>query len=214
MKPEIKLKTNQTILFIGDSITDADRLLPAYQPFGAGYVHFTAYHLLAKYPQLNLNIINTGISGNTIEDLKLRWQKDCLSHSPDIVSILIGVNDLWRQHDEAIGDNEAVLPDEFESIYTKLLEQIKQQCNSQIILVEPFMFCADPQDMMYKGLGAYIDITANLAKKFDATLVPLKSQVEKVLETVPAEKWSDDMVHPYIWAHAWISQRWLEATKL
>ena len=88
MKPAIELKSNQTIVFIGDSITDADRTLPAYKPFGAGYVHFTAYYLLAKYPQLNLNIVNTGISGNTIEDLKQRWEKDCLSYSPDILSVM------------------------------------------------------------------------------------------------------------------------------
>lgn len=213
MKPAIELKTNQTIVFIGDSITDANRILPAYKPFGAGYVHFTAYYLLAKYSRLNLNIVNTGINGDTVENLKQRWEKDCLSYSPDILSVAIGINDLWRQYQTNLG-NKTVLPEEYESIYTELLEQIKQQCNSRIILMEPFMFCDDSENIIHKGLDAYIDIIGRLAEKFDAILVPLKSQVDEVVKTVPAERWSDDMVHPYIWTHAWISQRWLEATKL
>ena len=99
MANKIELKPNQTVLFIGDSITDADRNSPAHKPFGSGYVHFVANFLLGKYPTYNLNIINTGISGDTITDLKSRWQKDCLDHNPDILSILIGVNDVWYQFD-------------------------------------------------------------------------------------------------------------------
>jgi lysophospholipase L1-like esterase len=67
MPDKTELKFDQTILFIGDSITDAGRLEAAYRPFGYGYVHFVAYHLLAKYPEHNLNIINTGISGDTYQ---------------------------------------------------------------------------------------------------------------------------------------------------
>jgi len=65
LQPKIDLKPNQTIVFIGDSITDMDRKLPVYKPLGFGYVNFVGNLLLAKYPQLNLNIVNTGISGNT-----------------------------------------------------------------------------------------------------------------------------------------------------
>jgi len=72
------LKQGCSIVFIGDSITDAERDLPAYQPFGFGYVHFVANYLLAKYPQLNPSIINTGMGGDTIRDLAGRWERDCI----------------------------------------------------------------------------------------------------------------------------------------
>ena len=66
MAPAIQLKTNSTIVFTGDSITDADRRHPAYAPWGNGYVHFAANALVATYPQLNLNMVNTGVGGDTI----------------------------------------------------------------------------------------------------------------------------------------------------
>ena len=96
MPDRIELKLDQTILFIGDSITDAGRLEAAYRPFGYGYVHFVAYRLLAKYPKYKINVINTGISGDTISDLDYRWERDCLNHKPDILSVLIGINDVFH----------------------------------------------------------------------------------------------------------------------
>ena len=98
MRTKIELKPNQTIVFIGDSITDADRLEPAYQPFGYGYVNFVANNLLAKYPELNLNIVNTGVNADTVRKLEARWERDCINHKPDILSVLIGINDI-RLHD-------------------------------------------------------------------------------------------------------------------
>ncbi|MBN2019032.1 MAG: hypothetical protein JW749_02270 [Sedimentisphaerales bacterium] len=97
MQNKIELKPDQTILFIGDSITDADRSRQCYKPFGFGYVHFIAKFLLAGYPTYNLNIVNRSISGNNTSDLKKRLSRDCLNHKADILSVLIGVNDVWRQ---------------------------------------------------------------------------------------------------------------------
>ena len=76
MHTQIELKHNDTIVFIGDSITDAGRREAAYRPLGYGYVHFVANYLQAKYPEYNLISINTGISGNTIRDLNIRWERD------------------------------------------------------------------------------------------------------------------------------------------
>jgi len=214
MQSKIDLKPNQTIVFIGDSITDAGRSEPAYQPFGFGYVHFVANLLLAKYPRLNLNIVNTGISGNTVQDLKARWETDCIAYKPDILSVLIGVNDLWRQYAEPERWPDAVYPDEYESIYRQLLSTASQRCNCRLVLMEPFMFCNDLEIQMYKDLRAYIKIVHNLAEQFDAVLVPLQSGIDEQIKQVPAEKWASDSVHPYVWAHAWIAQCWFEATNL
>ena len=210
----IELSPDQTIVFIGDSITDTERNQPAYQPFGFGFVHFTANLLLAKYPRLNLDIINTGISGNTIRELKGRWEKDCLEHKPDILNVLIGINDLWRQYGEPEQLPQAVYLEEYESTYRQLLSTTKQQCDCQLILVEPFMFCSDSENEMFKGLRDYIDIVHRLTVEFEAVVVPLQKFIDEQIEQVPAERWSLDYVHPYVWAHAWIAQRWFEVTGL
>jgi lysophospholipase L1-like esterase len=212
MQQKIDLKAGQTIVFIGDSITDMGRSEPAYSPFGCGYVHFVGNLLLAKYPQLNLNIINTGISGNTVRDLNTRWEKDCLEHKPDILSVLIGINDLCRQHGEPEKLPMAVYPDEYGSTYRQLLSRVKQKCNSKLVLIEPFMFCDDKENKIFKDLRTYIWIVHNLSGEFDAVLVPLQTLIDEQIKQIPPEKWSGDSVHPYIWAHAWIAKRWLEAT--
>jgi len=214
MQPEIHLKRNQTILFIGNSITDASRREPEYAPFGRGYVHFVANTLLARYPTLDLNIINAGLSGNTIRDLDARWEKDCLRHKPDILTVLIGINDLYWQHADFQRPSKAVYTEEYELTYRQLLSRTRQQQNCQIVLMEPFIFCDDPQNEMLLGLRAYIDIVHKLADDFRAVLVPLQGCIDRQITQVPPQKWSADSVHPYQWVHAWIAQRWFEATHL
>jgi lysophospholipase L1-like esterase len=212
MQTKIELKPNSSIVFIGDSITDADRLEPAYRPFGYGYVHFVAYRLLAKYPEYNLSIINTGISSDTIRDLDYRWERDCLSHKPDILSVLIGINDVFRQYTGR--PDEAVLVDEYQLTYKRLLSLVKEKYNCQLILIEPFMFCDEKTNPAYKALQQYIHAVRALAEEFDAVLVPLQELIDDKIKKVSPEKFSDDMVHPYVWAHAWIAQQWFVATKL
>lgn len=214
MQSKIELKPNQIIVFIGDSITDADRNRPAYRPFGFGYVHFVANILLAKYPQLNLNIINTGMNGNTVRDLKIRWEQDCIKLQPDILSVLIGINDVWRQYAEPERLPQAVFEDEYELTYRHLLSEAKQHLNCKLVLMEPFMFCSDAENEIFKGLHSYIDIVDCLAEEFGAVLVPLQSEIDKQIKQVPPKNWSLDSVHPYVWAHAWIAQRWLRANGL
>ena len=212
MQNKIELKQNSSIVFIGDSITDAGRLEAAHSPFGYGYVHFVAYRLLAKYPEYNLDIINTGISGDTIRDLNYRWERDCLNHEPDILSVLIGVNDVFRQYTGSL--DAAVLLDEYQVTYKRLLSLVKRKNNCRLILIEPFMFCDDKANPAYKSLQQYIHAVRALAEKFDAVLVPLQELIDEKVKKVPFEKFSDDMVHPYVWAHAWIAQQWFEETKL
>ena len=214
MQHKIDLKPGQTIVFIGDSITDMGRNQPQYSPLGAGFVNFVGNLLLAKYPQLNLNIINRGISGNTIRDLKNRWEKDCLKYKPDILSVLIGINDLGRQYGEPERMPAAVYPEEYELTYRQLLSQVRQRFNSRLVLIEPFMFCDDEKNKIFQDLRVYIRIVHRLVEEFDAVLVPLQSRIDEQIRQVPPEKWSQDSVHPYTWAHAWIAQRWLEATGL
>jgi lysophospholipase L1-like esterase len=273
MQNKLDLKPDQTVLFIGDSITDADRNNRAYKPFGFGYVHFVANFLLAKYPAYNLNIINTGISGNTIRDLKSRWQKDVVAklrseatkhsakpcetkceaprslgfrgspvlqggvsaseadphvvfpkrsegkvmgadHKPDILSILIGVNDVWRRFETEAEIPYAVFPEEYESTYRRLLDEVKAKCNSRLVICEPFMFCDDLSNPMFAQLRRYVELVRKIAVDYNAVLVPLQKAIDERIKEVPPQNWSLDMVHPHLWAHAWIAQQWLIANGL
>ena len=212
MASKVTLKSNQRILFIGDSITDCGRREAAYSPFGFGYVNFLANFLLARYPHLNLNIINRGIGGNTIRDLKIRWERDCIGLKPDVLSILIGINDLWRGHSGEEKLHEAVYINEYESTYRELLRQVKEKLDCQVILIEPFMLCDDAENEMFKGLSSYREVVKEMAEEIGGILVPLQKFIDEGIKKVSAERWSDDMVHPHVWVHAWIAQQWFEIT--
>jgi acyl-CoA thioesterase I len=215
MAKKLSIKDGDTILFIGDSITDVDRRSEAHAPLGCGYANFAANLILARHASLDLKVVNTGISGNTVRNLIKRWQTDCLDHKPAVLSIMIGINDLWRRFDKRPEQvHNAVYPEEYEATYRELLKQAKAACNPQIVLIEPFMFCNDEADPMFQDLPPYIEIVRRLADEFDATLVPLQTFIDKQITSVPPQKWSKDMVHPSTWAHAWIAERWLEVTGL
>src|SRR5699024_10230008 len=97
----MKLKKSQKLLFIGDSVTDCERAKPhgegLFQALGNGYVSIIDSFLQSTYPELGIRVVNKGLSGNTVRDLKARWQEDVLDQSPDWLAIMIGINDVWRQ---------------------------------------------------------------------------------------------------------------------
>jgi lysophospholipase L1-like esterase len=214
MQQAVHLGANDTVLFIGDSITAADRHRQAYRPLGFGYVHFAGNLLLARNPGLNLKIVNTGISGDTVIDLKERWRRDCLAHRPNVLSILIGINDVWRRVMEPDTAERAASPAEFEITYEQLLAQAKQQCPCQLVLMEPFLFCRDREDEVLRTLMPYLEVVRRLTPRYGAVLVPLQREIDRYVVEIPPQRWSQDMVHPYLWAHAWIAQQWLDATGL
>jgi lysophospholipase L1-like esterase len=214
MRSAFGLRANDTMVFIGDSITDAERHRRAYGPLGFGYVHFVGNFLLAKYPQLNLSIINAGVGGDTILDLRDRWQRECLAHRPDVLSVLVGINDVWRLTMEPAFAENAASPEQYEVTCDQLLSQAKDLYHSRLVLMEPFMFCRDQYNGVFRSLVPYVQAVHRLAVKHRAVLVPLQQYINRQIAEVPPQKWSDDMVHPSLWAHAWIAQRWLEATGL
>ena len=214
MQQMVHLKANDTILFVGDSITAADRHRQAYSPLGFGYVHFAGNLLLARYPTLDLRIVNTGISGDTVIDLKDRWQRDCIAHRPDVLSVMVGINDVWQRTMEPGAAERAASPAQFEVTYGQLLARAKEQHPCQLVLMEPFLFCRDRENEVFRTLVPYLEVVRTLATKHGAVIVPLQREIDRQLVGIPPEKWSQDAVHPYLWAHAWIAQRWLEATGL
>lgn len=212
MHKRIDFQDGQTVLFIGDSITDCKRRELPYSPLGWGYVHFAANFLLARRTGLDLNIENRGIGGDTTRAMLFRWDMDCIKLAPDIVSLMIGINDLWYKFGESIESQRMyVEPGEYENNVCTLLARTRSECGSQLILMEPFMFCDNADNPMLAELPTYIEIVHKLADEFEAVLVPVHTNYANLAAKRPADRWADDTVHPYEWAHAWIAQQWLDA---
>ena len=209
MTEKITLKPGTKVLFTGDSITACGRSI--LHPLGTGYVRNIAQSLKKKYPELNISIKNTGVSGNTTGDLLGRWQKDCIDHQPDVLSILIGINDLWRQYGTELDMTMAVYPDEFETNYRRMLTAVKEKCKCQIILIEPVMFTNNTDNPMFAGLKDYRNIVCLLTDEFGTAMLELQSLINDTLLRFPPEKFSDDFIHPSLWAHQWIAKQWLDA---
>ncbi len=203
----ISLQENSTILFQGDSITDCRRREQGAGRLGCGYVFMAASRLMAAFPELSLNCINRGISGNRMSDLAARWQEDALDIAPDIVSILIGINDTWRRYDS----NDPSPVDTYREAYHAILEQIVQHCNPQIVLCEPFVL-PYPQDRITwrEDLDPRIQVVRSLAREFNATLVPFDAILAAASVNVPPSYWAEDGVHPTAAGHALLANTWLE----
>lgn len=212
MAAGIELNAADTLVFIGDSITDAERHRRAYAPLGFGYVHFVGHLLQARYPHLDLRLVNRGVSGNTIADMARRWPRDCLAHEPKVLSVLIGINDVWRSVMEPVRQTSP--PQQYEITYDRLLQEARQRCGCQIVLMEPFLFSDDRFNPVREALESYIVAVRRLAERHDAILVPLQQRLDEQMAQVPPGRWSQDTVHPELWAHAWIAQQWLDATRL
>lgn len=208
----LAVKPRQTVLFIGDSITDAHRATQS-PPLGNGYVRI-AYELFdARYPAHQIRFLNHGIGGHTICNLRDRWDADVLAHKPNWVSVKVGINDLWRWL--ARGD-QSVSPEEFFKQYDQLITRTKKEIAAQIILVDPFFISTDfgadtDRGRVLKVLPMYLDMVESLAKKHKVRHVRTQQAFKKVLEYTAADALCPEPVHPYLSGHTVIAYRWLES---
>jgi acyl-CoA thioesterase-1 len=191
-------KKNSVILFQGDSITDCGRNREDPDSLGDGYVNLIAGMLAGSISQSNLKLINRGISGDKIRDIQLRWEADCIDISPDILSILAGVNDTLTTPAEL-----------FEEEYRMLLKRTTGVLNTKIILCEPFLLLGD-NNAYRDDLDPKIEIVHRLSEEFSAHLLPLDKIFRKSCSLHPPEYWAPDGVHPTPAGHALIAKSWIE----
>ncbi|MEM6633167.1 MAG: SGNH/GDSL hydrolase family protein [Bacteroidota bacterium] len=214
-KPGRKLyaKPGKVLLFQGDSITDARRNKKDNQPntphgLGSGYVNLIASELLGQNVQSDLNIYNRGISGNKVFQLADRWQADCLDIQPDVLTILIGVNDFWHKMKHGYKGTVAI----YESDYRKLLEQtLADLPEVQLILCEPFMIPGGTaiEEGWPEAFAKYQEKARGIAKEFNARFIPYQRIFDEALEDAEVSYWCPDGVHPgpagnYLMAQAWL----------
>lgn len=203
------------VLFQGDSITDAGRekqkeLANVAKSFGSGYALSIASKLLTDFPEKKLSIYNRGISGNKVFQLAERWQKDCIDLKPNVLSILIGVNDYWHTRD---GKYDGT-PEIYENDFRKLLDQTKNKFpDLKLVICEPFILTETRavDESWLEPFKPYQTIAAKISKEFNANWVPFQSAFNKAVESAPATYWTADGVHPSIAGAGLMAKTWLES---
>jgi len=186
------------ILFQGDSITDGKRGRSAdpNHILGHGYVFIIAAKYGAAFPGLKLDFLNRGISGNTVLDLEKRWQKDTLDLKPDVLSIMIGVNDESRR----------VPMDQYEEVYDKIITEAKAaNPKLKLVLCAPFV---KPTGKISEGIRQRQEIVAKLAQKHGAALVKFQPVFDEAARRAPADYWVWDNVHPTYRGHQLMADEW------
>mgnify|MGYP000843995177 CR=1 FL=1 len=218
-KVEIKVSKGEVILFQGDSITDAGRSrdtgktdVANNQPgLGNGYAWLAASQLLVDRPADGLRIFNRGISGHKVFQLADRWQGDCIDLKPDVLSILIGVNDFWHTQDPRLGYKGTV--EIYERDYMALIERTKKALPKvKLVLCEPFVLrCGAVKDSWFPEFDKYRAAAKRVAEKHHTAFVPFQAMFDAAIKIAPPEHWAGDGVHPSAAGAALMAHFWLKA---
>lgn len=201
------INPNDVVLFQGDSITDTSRDRER-DTLGTGYAFLAASLFSATYPELNVRFINRGISGNRVKDLEARWNHDCLDLTPNVISILIGINDTWRRYDR----NDPTSTADYHATYHRLLTRVKEESSAKLILLEPFLLQARADQAAWReDLDPKIQVVRELAREFGALYVPLDGLFAGASARREPTFWAPDGVHPTPAGHGLIAQAWLKA---
>ena len=207
---KIIIRPNDTVLFQGDSITNAfrmpDEINNAYQ-LGAGYALLVAAHLLATRPGDQLRFINRGVSGHRLADLLTRWQTDCIDLKPTVLSLLIGINDTMH----AMGGAADASAAGYARDYRKLLEWTRRELPEvRLVLCEPFTLVAGNVTPAWReDLAPRQQAVRQLAREFDAVFVPLQQVFDDACKKAPAEYWIYDGIHPTAAGAGLLARQWL-----
>lgn len=213
----VTVRRGNVILFQGDSITDAGRSrdkektsAPNNQPgLGNGYAWLAAAALLVDRPDDALKFFNRGISGNKVFQLAERWQADCLDLKPDVLSILIGVNDIWHTLEPKLGYKGTVAI--YERDYHALLERTRKALPKvKLVICEPFVLrCGAVKDHWFPEFDNYRAAAKRVAAKHRATFVPFQAMFDEAIKYAPPEHWAGDGVHPSPAGAALMAQFWV-----
>ena len=204
------IQPGSKLLFIGDSITDCDRARRVEGSLGNGYVSLVDGLISATYPGIGIRAINRGISGNTVRDLKARWQRDALDLGPDWLSIMIGINDVWRRFGTRAQLKEHVPLDEYASTLEELVRDTLPRLRG-LVLMTPYYIEPDRADPMRKMMDEYGAVVRDLAGRYGAVCVDTQAAFDAVLEKVGSETLADDKVHPNLTGHFVIARAFLRA---
>lgn len=205
-------RENFTVLFQGDSITDGGRQKTGNDQnhiMGQDYAYILAAQIGAEIPERNLHFLNRGVSGERVIDLAARWKDDTLSLKPDVLSILIGVNDVYNPRFLTV--------QEFEAVYDKLLAQtVSTLPGVKIVLGEPFLLPVGKHQQNYGEemveMKRRQEVVARLGAKYRCAVIHYQQAFDDAMNRAPADRWSWDGIHPTYAGHGLMAREWLRAT--
>lgn len=214
---KISLAKGSTILFQGDSITDAgrnkeDNAFNSQRALGTGYAMLASAELLEKHAGLDLKIYNKGISGNKVFQLAERWDRDCLDLKPDILSILIGVNDIWHKLNGQYNGTVEI----YKRDYIALLERTKKALpDVKLIICEPYAVkgVKAVDDKWYPEFYDYQKAAREVADQFGAIFIPFQKVYDEAQKRAPGSWWTPDGVHASFAGAQLMAKAWLNVLK-
>ncbi|MBI4977155.1 MAG: SGNH/GDSL hydrolase family protein [Spirochaetes bacterium] len=206
------IKNNDTILFQGDSITDCGRVSAA-DNLGGGYVAMIRGYLQVRHADKKLTILNRGVGGNRTTELLERWDADCVALKPDVLSISIGVNDVWRLR--GMWNNQTyVTIDEYKANYRKLIDRALAGGVRQLVLMSPTTITEDNDTELARLLDERTESVIAFAKEYKAVYVPAREAQKKAIREAKDVRWTSDGCHPTTAGHALLAAAWLSALGL
>ncbi len=207
-----QLPSELTVVFQGDSITDAHRDRASYYPnnargMGVGYVHMIVSELLGSYPDSVIFCYNRGISGHKVHQLADRWEYDCLQLNPDVLSLLIGVNDFWHTLDYGYDGTVEVYENDLRELLRSTREDLPEV---RLIIGEPFAVRGGTAiGSAWSSFQDYRLVARKIADEFGAAFIPYHNIFRNALEKAPVEYWCPDGVHPSLAGAFLMKEAWL-----
>ena len=195
------------ILFQGDSVTDGNRDRSNSADMGFGYPKYASAMIEDAFPDIDFEFVNLGISGNRTADLVERMQSDFIEIQPDIVSVMIGINDVWHHYAFSCTYTSN---QEFEQNYVTVLENVKQNTNAKIVIIQPFLLDVPDKQELWAELLEKQEIVARLAEKYADAYLPMH-EIIHADEAEDKTVYAADGVHPTEDGACLIAQKYLEA---
>jgi lysophospholipase L1-like esterase len=197
---------------IGDSITDCGRVYPVGEMdgLGNGYVSMVNALLSAVYPAHHIRVMNTGVGGNTVLDLESRWETDVLALQPDWLSVMIGINDVWRQFDTPLQTNRHVLLDLYSATLEKLIARTRPLLKG-LVLMSPYFIEPNRAESMRFRMDEYGAAMQQVAERHQAIFIDTQAAFDAVTEMVHPMSLALDRVHPNQTGHMLLARAFLSA---
>jgi lysophospholipase L1-like esterase len=190
------LRKNQKIVIIGDSVTDCSRREDYTAYLGTAYPHILAANIYLKYPDLDVKVVNVGISGDTSNALVARWQADVLDNKPDVLVILIGINDVWRYYGCGPEADKVSCKDYIKNVRYMIESVINT--TERVIILSPFYLEQDMKKPMKIQTEQYINALKSLVAEYDVTFVDMQKRFDDLMRKYTYNQLASisDKVHP------------------
>jgi lysophospholipase L1-like esterase len=215
--PDLKLSQGAKLLLIGDSVTDCNRARPVgeglFAAMGEGYVRDVASSLAVRVPGHRIRVVNMGNSGDTVRDLEKRWQSDVIDLEPDWLSIMIGVNDVWRQFDSPLQPSLGVPLKEYEATLESLVAAVKPSLKG-LVMMTPYYIEENSADRMRARMDEYGAAVKRIAVRQGAVFVDTQAAFNEFLNHYHSSYIAWDRIHPNHVGHMVLARAFLEAIGL